>query len=227
MNTLSQTSPDILTKIAIWALPILFAITLHEAAHGWVASKCGDKTALMMGRVTLNPLKHIDLVGTILLPILFLMLGGIVFGWAKPVPVDWRNLRNFRIDAPLVALAGPFSNLLMALIWAGIAKLAFIGVQNGTQNYGLFVLMGIAGIQINLMLMILNLIPIPPLDGSRVIQSLLPQNMFYGFDKLAPYGMIILVLLLVTGVLFSILEIPFIELYRLIASLFGLPITGF
>lgn len=227
MNALFQTSPDILTKIAIWALPILFAITLHEAAHGWVASKFGDKTALMMGRVTLNPLKHIDLVGTILIPILFLMLGGIIFGWAKPVPVDWRNLRNFRIDAPLVALAGPFSNLLMALMWAGIAKLALLGVQGGTQNYSLFVLMGVAGVQINLMLMILNLIPIPPLDGSRVIQSLLPQDMAYGFDRLAPYGMIILVLLLVTGVLFYVIEIPFFGLYRLISNLFGLPFTGF
>lgn len=213
---------DIITKIAIWALPVLFAITLHEAAHGWVASKFGDKTALMMGRVTLNPLKHIDPVGTILLPILFLMLGGFVFGWAKPVPVDWRNLKNFRLDAPLVALAGPFSNLLMAFFWAGIAKLGLLGVQSGTQNYGFFVLMGIAGIQINLMLMLLNLIPIPPLDGSRVIQSLLPRKMIYRFDTLAPYGMMILILLLISGLLIYVIEPPYNALMHLISYVFSL-----
>lgn len=215
-------SQDIITKIAVWALPILFAITLHEAAHGWVASKFGDKTALMMGRVTLNPLKHIDPVGTILLPILFLMLGGFVFGWAKPVPVDWRNLKNFRLDAPLVALAGPFSNLLMAFLWAGVAKLGLMGVQSGTQNYGFFVLMGVAGIQINLMLMLLNLIPIPPLDGSRVIQSLLPRRMIYPFDRLAPYGMIILILLLVSGLLLYVIEPPYNALMHLLSALFVL-----
>lgn len=113
----------IIQKLSIWALPILFAITLHEVAHGWVASKCGDQTARLAGRLTLNPAKHIDLVGTILIPGIMLIFGNFIFGWAKPVPVDYRNLRHPKIDGALVAAAGPVSNLLMALIWAGIAKL--------------------------------------------------------------------------------------------------------
>src|SRR5262249_49624292 len=158
-----------------WALPILFAITLHEVAHGWVAYKRGDNTAFLAGRISLNPLKHIDLLGTIILPSLLLLTSGFMFGWAKPVPVDIRQLKNPRWDAALVAAAGPLSNLAMALFWAGLSKLgllwvAYLKLHHGNLDYGLWLfLMGQAGITINLFLLLLNLIPIPPLDGSRVV----------------------------------------------------------
>lgn len=211
---------EIITKIAIWALPVLFAITVHEAAHGWVANKCGDKTALMMGRVTLNPIKHIDFIGTILVPLVFLIGGGFIFGWAKPVPVVWRNLKNMPRDGALVAAAGPISNLVMALLWALIAKIAFIVTQHGVEAFKLFVLMGMAGIQINLMLCILNLIPIPPLDGSRVVESVLPRQMALQYDSIAPYGMIILIVLMFSGMLTYILVPPYSFLQGVISFLF-------
>lgn len=141
----------ILQIVLIWAVPILFAVTLHEAAHGWLASKFGDKTALFLGRVTLNPLKHIDLVGTIIVPLVFLLFSlysgsFFMFGWAKPVPVEWRNLRNPRRDMALVAAIGPGANLLMALIWAVIAKIFIELLKFGFQNGKVFVYMGLAGI---------------------------------------------------------------------------------
>jgi Zn-dependent protease len=211
-----------LTQIAIWAIPILFAITVHEVAHGWVASKFGDKTALMMGRLTLNPLKHIDLVGTIIVPAILLFLGGFIFGWAKPVPVNWQNLRNPRRDMAIVAMAGPAANLLMALLWAMLAKLGLIwGVHPSPIALGL-VLMGQAGIMINLVLMVLNAIPIPPLDGSRVISSLLPPRVAYQFNKLEPWGFFILLALLATGLLSYVLLPAVNYLRQLFLLWFGL-----
>ena len=158
-------------KIAIWALPVLFAITVHEGANGWVASKFGDQTARLAGRLTLNPFKHIDLIGTIIVPLMLLMVSNFIFGWAKPVPVDARNLRHPRYHMALVAAAGPIANFLMALFWAAIAKLGI----NLNAWFGVpLIYMGQAGMMINIVLGVLNCLPLPPLDGGRVLYNLLP-----------------------------------------------------
>ncbi len=192
---------NIMQRLAVWALPVLFAITVHEVAHGWVAQRFGDPTAKMLGRLTLNPIKHIDPVGTLLVPALLLYFIGFLFGWAKPVPVTWENLKNPKRDMALVALAGPTANLLMAICWAVIMKL---GLLLGGQLDWLarpLVYMGSAGISINVMLMVLNLIPLPPLDGGRVMSGLLPNRAAYSFNRIEPYGFFILLGLLATGVL--------------------------
>jgi len=210
-------------KIVIWALPVLFAITIHEVAHGWVASKLGDKTALMLGRLTLNPFKHIDLIGTILVPLILLTFSNFIFGWAKPVPINPRNFQHRRRDMLLVAIAGPFTNLLMAFIWGGIMKLGLImmGVNN---SWALpIVLMGQAGILINVVLMVFNLIPIPPLDGSHFISALIPGRWAYHYDKVGRFGFFIVLLLIVTGVLIYILGPPIFYLNHLISVVFHLP----
>ncbi len=216
--------------IAVAILPLIFAITLHEAAHGWVASKCGDKTALMMGRVTLNPLKHIDLIGTVLVPIVLLFIGGFVFGWAKPVPVAWQNLRNPRRDMALVALSGPAANFLMALGWAIIAKAATIYLIGSPQAWlavsGQFFQSAASfGILINCVLLVLNLLPIPPLDGSRIVSSILPVRIAQVYERIEPFGIWILLGLLFLGVLGKIL-LPIIQiLLHWIIDLFNL--SGF
>jgi Zn-dependent protease len=206
--------------ITLAAIPVLFAITLHEAAHGYVARHFGDMTAYAQGRISLNPMRHIDPVGTILLPLLTLFFGGILFGWAKPVPVNFGALRNPKKDMLWVAIAGPASNLVMALGWASVYKLT-LWFPN---NYFAQPLLGMAdiGIKINVVLMILNLLPLPPLDGGRVAVSLLPHRQAYQLSKIEPYGMIILIFLAVTPVLGLILS-PFIGLmYWLLSSLFGI-----
>jgi len=196
-------------RIAVWALPVLFAITVHEVAHGWIARKLGDNTAFMLGRLTLNPLKHIDPVGTLLIPgILLLLPGGFIFGYAKPVPINWKNLRNPKRDMALVAVAGPAANLLMAIAWALLLRL---GVSLGGTGAAL-VYMGVAGITINAILMVLNLLPLPPLDGGRVMTGLLPGPLAYKFSRIEPYGFFILIGLLVTGVLGYILW-PLISIF--------------
>ncbi len=212
-------------KIVVWSLPLLFAITIHEVAHGWIASLCGDQTARLSGRLTLNPLKHIDLMGTIVVPILFLATTGFVFGWAKPVPVDPRNLRHPRRDTAFVAAGGPLSNLAMAFIWGGIAKLGayFLALKNPWLGIPLFN-MGLAGIAINLFLCVLNLLPFPPLDGSKVLYSLLPPRMAWRLQRLEPYGFLILLLLWFTGILSYILS-PAFFLIQWVMTLFGL--SGF
>ncbi|RUM79677.1 MAG: site-2 protease family protein [Candidatus Thioglobus sp.] len=186
--------------LLIWVIPVLFAITVHETAHGWVASKLGDHTARMMGRLTLNPIKHIDPVGTILVPaLLYLSSAGFIFGWAKPVPINFSALRSPKKDMLWVALAGPGVNLLMAIGWLIIVAIA------NTLNIPFLVLMGGAGIFVNLLLAIFNLLPIPPLDGGRVISSLLPGRLAYQYDQLEPYGLFILVGLLFLGVFQNII----------------------
>ena len=193
---------NVIQKICVYALPILFAITVHEAAHGYVAKYFGDLTADRMGRISLNPLKHIDPFGTILLPALTVMLGGILFGWAKPVPVNFANLRNPKKDMLWVAAAGPAANFVMAIFWALMIKLS-VNVPE-TIAYPL-ALMGNAGVSINVVLMVLNLLPLPPLDGGRIAVSLLPHNLAQPFAQIERYGFIILVMLLFTGVLGKIL----------------------
>jgi Zn-dependent protease len=193
---------NLVQKIAIWIPPVMLGITLHEVSHGWVASKLGDTTAKMMGRLTLNPLKHIDPVGTILIPgALLLLQSGFIFGYAKPVPINWRNLRQPKRDMAIVAAAGPLANLLMAMVWALLVR---AGPLFGDAGIAL-VYMGVAGIFINTVLMVLNLLPLPPLDGGRVMTSLLPGPLAYRFSRIEPFGFMILIALLITGVLGKIL----------------------
>lgn len=211
--------PSVVQTVVIYALPVIFAITLHEAAHGYVAKMFGDRTAFLLGRVSLNPIRHIDPLGTILIPALTMFLGGILFGWAKPVPVDYSRLRNPKQDMLWVALAGPGANLVMALMWAVVMKLAM------TLSLGDYAeplsLMGYAGVQINAVLMVLNLLPILPLDGGRVAVSLLPGHLAARYAMLEPYGLMILVLLLFSGILGRVIS-PLISLVvSLIVSLFG------
>ena len=192
-------------QFAIWVLPVLFAITVHEAAHGLAAHRLGDKTAFFNGRLSLNPIKHIDLFGTIIVPALCFFLGSFIFGWAKPVPIDWRNLKHPRRDTALVALSGPLSNLIMAILWGGLAKTGLLLSQKGLPIMVFLVYMGMAGITINVLVMALNLLPIPPLDGSRVVSSLLPLRIARLYDSIEPYGMFILLALLMSNVLSQIL----------------------
>ena len=211
---------NIVQQVAVYALPVVFAITLHEAAHGYVAKHFGDTTAYMLGRVSLNPLRHIDPIGTVLIPLLTLFLGGILFGWAKPVPVNFNYLRNPKKDMLWVALAGPGANLAMALGWAVVLKLANMMPDSAFSLP--MALMGMAGININVVLMVLNLLPLPPLDGGRIAVSLLPNRLAYTYAKLEPYGMILLVVLLFSGVLGAIIG-PLIYMTKsLILLLFGI-----
>ncbi|MDF2530340.1 MAG: hypothetical protein K0Q57_1220 [Gammaproteobacteria bacterium] len=215
---------DLAQKLLIWLIPLVFAITLHEVAHGWVASYCGDKTAKMLGRLTLNPIKHMDILGTLVLPITLLLLSGgrFAFGWAKPVPVDWRNLKSPRWQMPLIALSGPLANILMAIIWALIAKLG-LTMQASNPWAGLILLnMGMSGIMINLVLGVLNLIPIPPLDGSRIFSSFLSPKASYSYSKLERYGFIILILLMVTNILPKLIWPPVQILASLISHAVGI-----
>jgi Zn-dependent protease len=190
-------------KIAIYALPVIFAITVHEAAHGYAARYFGDMTAHLQGRISFNPLRHIDPIGTILVPTLTMLAGGILFGWAKPVPVDFSRLRNPKRDMLWVAAAGPASNLLMAVFWALVLNFASIAPANFALPLSY---MAQAGVTINVVLMVLNLLPLPPLDGGRIAVSLLPKHLAYRYAKIEQYGFIILIVLLFSGVLSKIME---------------------
>jgi Zn-dependent protease len=211
-----------LQQIAIWTIPVIFAITVHEAAHGYVAAKFGDRTAEMLGRLTLNPIKHIDPLGTIIVPLVMLVLGGIVFGWAKPVPVNPRNFKNPRKDMAWVAAAGPASNFLMALGWALVIKLGAMLSPSQPDVATFLMYMGMAGVSINLVLLVLNLIPIPPLDGSRVVSALLPPKLAYQYNLLEPYGFFILLGMIFMGVLWPIMAGPYEALRHFIFSLIGI-----
>ncbi len=189
---------ELIQTIALAAIPVLFAITLHEAAHGYVARHFGDMTAYQQGRISLNPMRHIDPVGTILLPLMTLFLGGILFGWAKPVPVNFAALRRPKQDMLWVALAGPASNLVMAIFWALMIKLALMFPGNYFAEP--LISMADIGVTINAVLFVLNLLPLPPLDGGRVAVSLLPHKQAFKLAKIEPYGMFILILLAVVPV---------------------------
>ncbi len=216
---------QLIQTVALAAIPVLFAITLHEAAHGYVARHFGDMTADKAGRITLNPLRHIDPFGTIILPLLTLSMGGILFGWAKPVPVNFAALRRPKKDMLWVAIAGPASNLAMACGWALLYKMGLMF----PENYFAGPLLGMAmiGIQINVILMVLNLLPLPPLDGGRVAVSLLPHRQAFQLAKLEPYGMFILIFLVIVPIqgtsLLSLILSPLIGLViKLLSFLFGI-----
>jgi Zn-dependent protease len=198
---------SLIETILLYAIPVILAITLHEAAHGYVARMLGDSTAYMLGRVTLNPIKHIDPVGTIAVPLGLLLLSrmmggsGLLFGWAKPVPVNFANLRDPKSDMFWVAAAGPGANLLMALLWAIALKFG------GPLNHPTFLqAMAIQGVTINVVLMVLNLMPIPPLDGGRIVVSLLPHQLAYRFAQIERFGFMLVILLMATGILNTLME---------------------
>ena len=203
--------PNTIQLLVVLALPLLLAITLHEVAHGWMALRCGDPTAKSLGRLSLNPLRHVDPVGTVLVPALLWLMpmllqipGGFIFGWAKPVPVNYHRLRRPKRDMALVALAGPGSNLIMALGWGMVMVIGY-HLQTSVAWLGEPLLwMGGAGVNVNVMLGVLNLVPIPPLDGSRVLAGVLPDRAGEVMARMEPYGLIILVALMALG-LFNVL----------------------
>lgn len=213
---------QILEAITIWALPVVLAITLHEAAHGWVANKLGDPTAKALGRITINPMKHIDLIGTVIVPLILVVLGGFVFGWAKPVPVNARNFKKPLEHMAIVAIAGPVSNLLMACFWALVMAFAVNWLEPDQWLKRPMAMMAQAGILINLVLMVLNLLPLLPLDGGRVVTGLLPPRLAMIFMKIEPYGLIVLLLLLFSGILGKILGPVVGQLQTIIYSAIGL-----
>ncbi len=193
----------LIQKIVVWIIPVLFAITFHEAAHAWMANRCGDTTAKMLGRLSINPLRHVDLIGTIVVPLLVAILSQFqfIFGWAKPVPINWSHLKKPRRDMLLVAAAGPVSIFIMAILWAGLYKIASLSNPQLSKTILFLLLSSQAGILINFVFAILNLIPIPPLDGSRIIASLLPPRLATYYQRLEPFGFFILLALLFTGIL--------------------------
>lgn len=216
---------SILTRISINAIPLVLAITLHEAAHGYVAMMFGDRTAYLLGRVTLNPAKHIDPVGTLLFPLVALILGGILFGWAKPVPVNFANLDHPKRDMLWVAAVGPGSNIVQAFLWAALAKLIMLlGSDSMVASFWFSV--AIAGIGWNVVLAILNLFPILPLDGGRMVTSLLPDRLSRSYARLEPYGMPVLIGLIILMVAYPPLGGAFGALLgagnQVFYSLFGL-----
>lgn len=189
---------NLIQTVSVYAIPVIFAITLHEAAHGYAAKYFGDSTAYMMGRVTLNPFPHIHLVGTILLPLLlyFSTNGALLFGFAKPVPVDFGNLRHPKRDMVWVALAGPASNLVQAIVWA----LLFVVYTDFGVSEKFFLAMCKAGVLSNVVMFAFNLFPLPPLDGGRIVVGLLPWKQAYQFSRIEPYGFYIVMALVITGV---------------------------
>ena len=209
-------SLSVVQKIAVYIIPLILAITLHEASHAYMAKKYGDNTAQLMGRLSLNPLNHIDILGTIIFPLFSIAIGGFIFGWAKPVPINLYKLHKPKQDIFWVALAGPISNFAQALLWALILKLSFMLDSYFGTPLGM---MAQAGIAINLSLMLLNLLPILPLDGGRMLYSILPVKQANAYAKIEPYGMWILIILLMVGGLSFILQPLFMTLMNLILSL--------
>jgi Zn-dependent protease len=206
---------NVMQTIAVYAIPVLFAITVHEAAHGYVARMFGDNTAYVLGRVTLNPIKHIDPIGTVVLPLGMALFTPFIFGWAKPVPVDWNSLRRPKRDMIWVAAAGPGVNLVMAILWAILfSVLQMVGVQER-----FFFEVAQAGVSVNLVIMALNLLPIPPLDGGRIVAGLLPRDLSNAYSRIEPFGLFIIVGLLVTGALSFVLQ-PLLAIGAAIVRIF-------
>ncbi|MGH6612062.1 MAG: site-2 protease family protein [Burkholderiaceae bacterium] len=207
---------NVMQTIAVYAIPVLFAITVHEASHGYVARMFGDNTAYVLGRVTLNPIKHIDPIGTIVLPLGMALFTPFIFGWAKPVPVDWNSLRHPKRDMIWVAAAGPGVNLVMAILWAILfSLLTMFGVQER-----FFYEVAQAGVSVNLVIMALNLLPIPPLDGGRIVAGLLPRKLSNAYSRIEPFGLFIIVGLLVTGALSVVLQ-PLLAIGAAIVRIFA------
>ncbi len=211
---------DVAQTLLIGAIPILLAVSLHEAAHGLVAYWLGDSTAKQLGRLTANPLKHIDPVGTILVPILMVVIIGLPFGWAKPVPVDIRNFVNPLKDMALVAVAGPASNFFMAVFWT-LTLVVFNVLPNNTLTFYLE-FAAVIGIQVNLVLMVLNLLPIPPLDGGRIVTGVLPLNIAQIFARFEMIGMWVVIFLLASGILGKILGPMVMGIQKQLLTFFGL-----
>ena len=209
---------SIIQKITVYAIPLIFAITLHEAAHAYAARYFGDSTAYMLGRMTLNPIKHIDPIWTILVPIVTLLVSPFVFGAAKPVPVNFDALRNPKRDMIWVAAAGPLANLAMMIAWAIVAKIATTLGATGPVYF--LASVAEAGIFVNALLMVFNLFPLLPLDGGRILTGLLPNKLAYAFSRTEPYGMFILIALIVTGIfgkfMWPLIEISMKSIYAII-----------
>jgi Zn-dependent protease len=214
--------------VSVLIIPVLFAIVVHEVAHGWVAKRCGDPTAERLGRLTLNPIRHVDPAGTVLVPGALILLSYItkaplfIIGWAKPVPITWENLRHPKRDMAIVAAAGPVSNLLMAIFWGLVVKIAILMPATLAWVTEPLKYMGLAGILANVLLMVFNLIPLPPLDGGRVAVGLLPGRWAWQLSRVEPYGFFILIALMVSGVLWFVIG-PAAELaVRLVVLIVGL-----
>ncbi len=214
-------------KIAVWILPVLLAVSLHEAAHAWMANKKGDSTAKSLGRLTFNPFKHIDPIGTIVVPAVMIFTTGFAFGWAKPVPIDVRNLHNPKKDMMWVALAGPMSNFIMAFLWAVFLNLSVFFIDSRSTISMFFLLMPIAGITINVILGVLNLLPIPPLDGGRIMAGLLPTSLAVKYNKIEPYGFFIIIALMLTGLLSTIIFPAISFILMTLATISGLDVSVF
>ena len=212
---------SVLYMIAVVAPPAIFDITVHEVAHGYVAKLCGDPTAADARRLTLNPVNHVDPVGTLIVPGVTFALTGFVFGWAKPVPVDWRRLDRPRRDIALVALAGPAANLMMLFGWIAIARTSLTLAPGAAVTAGV-VDMCRVGFVVNAILMLLNLLPVPPLDGSRVVTVLLPRDAAVAYNRAGRYGLIIVALLLVTGILAFLIVPPLNWVLRWASALAGI-----
>jgi len=196
---------SLITRVLLWIVPVVFAISAHEVAHGFVAFYLGDNTAHRMGRLTLNPFKHLDLIGSVFVPVLLLLFSGFVFGWAKPVPVKAVNLHYPKRDMIMVAVAGPAANLIMSLIWAVIMKLGYELSVNYPDIGLVLIYMGAAGVFINAAVMMLNLLPFPPLDGGCILIGLLPERFSLALSRVEPWGFIILVLMIISGLVAKII----------------------
>jgi Zn-dependent protease len=221
---ISMPELSLVQQITVWVFPVIFALTIHEAAHAWMANRLGDSTAKLLGRVSFNPMKHIDLFGTIILPLCILLLSNfsMVFGWAKPVPINSSKFTHPRRDLALATAAGPLSNIIMALIWTACLKICVLSVHQISAIPAFIMLTARAGIIINILLAVLNLLPIPPLDGGKIVANLLPIKQAMQFEKIEPYGFFIMLALLLSGALNWLIQNPMTMLLNLISTLFNL-----